>query len=83
MVKPGKVMKSLYEKRDNLRGLTDLFSQIASLQQMRLDMDVFVESTDYPGALQIAEDVRQALRQSDARPTWRASESFQSTSRRR
>lgn len=62
LVKPGKVMKSLYEKRDNLRGLTDLFSQIASLQQMRLDMDVFVESTDYPGALQIAEDVRQTLR---------------------
>jgi len=62
LVKPGRVMKSLYEKRDNLRGLTDLFAQIASVQQMRLDMDVFVESTDYPGALQIAEDVRQTLR---------------------
>jgi vacuolar protein sorting-associated protein 54 len=51
----------LNDKRDKMQGLTEKFASIAALQQMRLDMDVFVESTDYPGALQIAEDIRKTL----------------------
>ena len=61
LVKPGQLMIDLNDKRDKMQGLTEKFASIAALQQMRLDMDVFVESTDYPGALQIAEDIRKTL----------------------
>ena len=60
--KPGKQMINLHAKRDNLRALAHTFESISTLAQMRADMDVFVESTDYPGALAIAEDIQQTLR---------------------
>ena len=63
--KPGKQMINLHAKRDNLRALADTFESISALAQMRADMDVLVESTDYPGALTIAEDIQQMLRKDD------------------
>jgi len=63
--KPGKQMINLHAKRDNLRALADTFESISALAQMRADMDVLVESTDYPGALTIAEDIQQTLRKDD------------------
>lgn len=65
MVKPGQLMKALHDKRENLRGLEKTFTSISSLHQMRLDMDVFVESADYSGALQIAEDIQRILREDE------------------
>lgn len=61
LVKPGQLMLSLRDKRDNLETLTETFTKVAALQQMRTDMDVFVESSDYSGALQLAEDIKKAL----------------------
>ena len=65
LLKPGKQMINLHAKRDNLRALADTFESISALAQMRADMDVLVESTDYPGALTIAEDIQQMLRKDD------------------
>ena len=65
LLKPGKQMINLHAKRDNLRALADTFESISALAQMRADMDVLVESTDYPGALTIAEDIQQTLRTDD------------------
>jgi len=59
--KPGAQMLQLHAKRDNLRGLADTFASISAISQLRADMDVFVDSADYPGALQIAEDIQKAL----------------------
>lgn len=61
LVKPGLYMTKLRDKRDNLEGLTETFTKISALQQMRNDMDVFVESTDYSRALQIAGDIGKTL----------------------